>query len=174
MIMKPEEVTNYASQPTKSPTVLDGFIQPGFPVAKVFTCFFLNNCLVFVKSGSFGTNIASTMRASQGGYTSTGLITGAIGGIFDLFNDENRIKKASEVAGYSPKNMVATHKRNFMLTNEHIKSVKIKGPNFAGEIRIIIDADKTHKFRIDRQSKESAKYIEHVFNEFFPGKIQKK
>jgi len=172
--MESKELTNPMIKRTKPPTVLDGFLQPGFPMAKVFTCFFLSECIVFLKTGSFGTNMAGTMRASQGGYTSTGLITGAIGGIADLFNDEDRINKASAVAGYSPENMVAAHKRNFMLTYEQIKSVEIKGPNFAGEIRIIINADKTRKFRIDRQSRDSAKYIERVFNEFLSGKIQKK
>lgn len=161
-------------QPPMLPTVLDGFLQPGFPLAKVFTCFFLNDCLVFVKTGSFGTNMSDTMRASLGGYTSTGLIAGAIGGVVDVFTADSRIKNATQVAGYSRENMVAAHKRNFMLPYQQITLIEIKGPNFAGELKVIFHSEKIHKFRINRQSKASANYIEQVFLKFLPGKIQKK
>lgn len=172
--MEPEQATNFKSQHTMLPTVLSGFLQPEFPAARVFTSIFLNNCLVFVKTGSFGTNMAGTMQATLGGYTPTGLIAKAIGSIVDFYNAESRAKKTSDIAGFSPENMVAAHKRNFMLLFDEIKSVEIKGPNFAGEVKVVVSAGKTHKFRIDRQSKESTKYIERVFNEFLPGKIVRK
>jgi len=61
-----------------------------------------------------------------------------------------------------------------MLLYDEVEIIEIRGPNFARELRIIVNAAKIHKFRMDRQSKESAKYIERVFNEFLPGKVVKK
>ncbi len=158
----------------KPPTVLDGFTQPGFPFAKIFTCFFFNNCVVFAKTGSFGINSSGTIRGVLGGFTPTALIAGAIGLIFDMRNDQRRSNRAMEMADFNPENMVYNHKLNFMLLYDEVENVEIKGPNFARELRIVVNASKIHKFRIDRQSKESAKYIERVFNEFLPGKVVKK
>lgn len=111
------------------------------------------------------------MRGYLGGYTPDAMVTGAIGTLVDSFNDESRVSKAAEMAGYSPEDMVAAHKRNFMISYSEVESVEIKGPNFAREVRIIIQAGSRHKFRIDRQSKESANYIRKVFNEYLPGKV---
>jgi len=154
---------------TKPPTILDGLIQPHFPFARVFTCFFLKDCLVFTKTGGCGTNASGTMRSALGGFTPAAMLASAIGTIVDMFHDQSRASNAAGMAAFSPENMVASHKRNFMFSYCEIKSVEIKGPNIAGELKVIINADKTYKFRIDRQSKESANYIRRVFNEFTNG-----
>ena len=154
---------------TRPPTVIDGFIQPHFPFARVFTCFFFTDCLVFSKTGSGGTNTAGSMRSALGGYGTDAMITGGIGTIVDIVTSEKRGNKAAGLAAFSPEDMVAAHKRNFMLSYGAIQGVEMKGPNIAGELKVIITADKVHTFRIDRQSKESASYIKRVFNEFVHG-----
>ncbi|HBL75625.1 MAG: hypothetical protein A2W90_05040 [Bacteroidetes bacterium GWF2_42_66] len=171
--MHTEPINNPENTPQapKPPTIIDGMMQPGFPTAKVFTCFFLSDCLVFVKTGSFSTNMAGTMRASLGGYTGDAMIMGAIGGIADYHNQQKRMKNAVHVAGWNPEQMVAVHKRNFMLPYSAINTIELKGPNFAGEVRVIVEAGETHKFRLNRQSKASFAYCEKIFSEFLPGKV---
>lgn len=153
------------------PTILDGFIQPGFPFAKVFTCFFLDRFLVFTKTGSFGTHTAGTLRGSLGGYTPEAMVAGAIGSFVDSQSSQVRAAKAGQLAAFSPEEMLLAHKRNFLLAYDSIESVEIRGPNFVRELRITLIAANRHKFRLDHQSKESAKYIESVFNKFIPGKV---
>ncbi|MFH2094590.1 MAG: hypothetical protein ABIJ16_02725 [Bacteroidota bacterium] len=157
----------------KPPTVLDGLLQPGFP-AKVFTVFFLNDCMVFAKTGSFGTAMGSTMQASLGGFTGAGMIAGAVGGLADAGNASNRADKAAGLAGLDPQQIVAAHKNNLMVPYGALRGVELKGPNFAGELKVIVDAGSSHKFRMDKQSKASAAYVEKVFNEFLPGKVRKR
>jgi hypothetical protein len=106
-----------------------------------------------------------------GGYSPDAMVTGAIGTLVDAFNDESRGSKAAEMAGFSPEDMVAAHKRNFMISYSEVESVGIKGPNFAREVRIVIQAGSRHKFRIDRQSKESVNNIRRVFSEYLQGKV---
>lgn len=158
--------------PPEQPVILDGLVQPSFPFARVFTLFILPDCLVFTKTGSFGTNAAGTMRASLGGYSSEAMVAGAIGVLADQYNDESRRSAASVLASFSPENMVAAHKRNFMVPIEKVESLEIRGPNFAGELRIILHAGVRRKFRMDRQSKASAKYVTDLFNRFLPGKVK--
>lgn len=158
----------------KPPTALGNFLQPGFPFAKVFTAFFFGDRVVFAKIGSFGTNAAGTMQASLGGFTPTALVAGAVGAIVDSASSGTRTRRAAGLAGLDPEAMVAAHKKNFAIPYGTVKSVEIKGPNFAGEVRVTITAEKAHKFRIDRQSKDAAKYLEGVFAEFFPGKVTRK
>lgn len=153
------------------PVILDGLIQPSFPFARVFTLFFLPDCLVFTKTGSFGTNLSGTMRSSLGGFSPEAMVTGAIGALADQYNDSSRRAEASELAAFSPEKMVAAHKRNFMVPYDEVESLEIRGPNFAGEIRIIVNAVGRHKFRIDKQSKVSANYVTSLFNRFLPGKV---
>ena len=157
---------------TDQPVVLDGLVQPSFPFARVFTLFFMHDCLVFTKTGSFGTNAAGTMKGSLGGFTPEAMVAGAIGTLVDQFNDQARKSEASELAAFSPEDMVAAHRRNFMISYDEVESVEIRGPNFARELRIIITArgDK-HKFRIDKQSGSSAKYVTDLFLWFLPGKV---
>ncbi len=158
---------------TKPPTVLDGFIQPHFPFARVFTCLFLPDTMVFAKTGSIGANAGGIMRGTHVGYTLEAMVTGAIGTLVDVFTHQSRGANAVEIVAFSAENMVATYKRNFMLSYDDVENVEIKGPNFAGELRIVIySTDTRHKFRIDRQSKESAKYVRRVFEVFLPRKIQ--
>lgn len=158
----------------KPPTIFDGFVQPGFPLAKVFTCFFLRDCLVFVKTGSLSTNMGGSIRTSLGGFTGDALILGAMGSIADQHNRENRMEKAASVASWNAEQMVAAHRRNFMLRFSEIEIIRLKGPNFAGELRVIIESGKSYKFRLNNQSKNSVAYLEKVFNEFLPGKILRK
>lgn len=165
---------NAQGQQMKPPTALGNFLQPGFPFAKIFTALFFHDRVVFAKSGSGATNAAGTMQASLGGFTPTALVAGAVGSIVDSVTSDKRAERAAGLAALDPEAIVASHKKNFMLPYGAVKSVEIKGPNFAGEVKVIIVADKTHKFRIDKQSKAAAKYIEEVFAEFFPGKITRK
>lgn len=155
----------------RPPTILDGFVQPKFIFGRVFTCFFLHDCLVFVKTGSFSTDIGGNIRAALGGATSDAILLGALGSVLDQRNSEKRINKAAAVASWDAEQMVAAHKWNFRLAYNSISVVKLKGPNFAGELRIFIEAGNEYKFRLDKQSKQSAAYCEKVFNEFLPGKI---
>ena len=173
--MKSDQTPNPGdNQPQqKPPTILDGLMQPGFP-AKVFTVFFLNECMVFVKTGSYSTDMGGTMRAALGGYTGDALIMGALGSLADYRNRNSRMKNAATVAGWNPDDMVAAHKRNFMLPYNLVNKIELKGPNFAGELRVIVDTGKTQKFRVNNQSKQSALYYEKIFNEFLPGKIFKR
>lgn len=173
--MKSEEISNPDNKHSKhlAPTILDGFIQPGF-LAKVYTVFFMPDCLVFVKTGSINTDTAGSIRASLGGFTGDALILGALGSIVDARNRKKRIEKAASVASWEPEVMVAAHKRNHMLPYHSIRQVTIKGPNFAGELRIAIEAGNTYKYRVNSQSKSSALYFQKIFNEYLPGKILKK
>lgn len=155
----------------KPPTVLDGLMQPGFPV-KVFTCLFFEKCVVFCKTGSFATDSAGTMRSALGGYTGAGLIMGAVGGLIDAQTNKNRTDQAASMATIEPENIVAAHKLNFSLSYDSISRIELKGPNFAGEFRIIVYANgKSEKYRMDKQSKSTAKYIIGVFSEYIPGKV---
>ena len=106
-----------------------------------------------------------------GGYTAEAMVAGAIGKLVDLHNDQERSSRVSEMASDTSESLVAAHKLNFQLSYAAVEKVEIRGPNFAGELRIIILADRKFKFRIDRQSRGSAKYVEDVFLRFLPGKI---
>lgn len=163
--------SNNQGQNVKPPTVLGDLLQPGFPLAKVFTVFFMNDSLVFAKTGSGATNAAGTLAASLGGFTPSALIAKGIGTVIDQQTGGSRDNKSAELAAYSPEEIVAGHKRNFMIKFDDVKNIEIKGPNFAGEVKVIITADRVHKFRVDKQSKEAANYIKSVFNEFLPGKV---
>ncbi len=153
----------------KPPTVIDGLIQPGFP-AKVFSALFFDFCVVFVKSGSFGTNSSGTMRASLGGFTKEALLMGAIGTLIDGKNRESRINNTASMASNSLGVIVQAHKLNFLLLYDKIEKVEMKGPNFAGEIKLSFYANgQRHKFRLDKQSKTTLQYYYKVLNEFVPG-----
>ncbi|HPG74070.1 MAG TPA: hypothetical protein PLM49_07250 [Bacteroidales bacterium] len=146
-------------------TVLDGFIKPGFP-GKVYTAIFLDDCVVFLKTGFGSTNIAAGQRAFHGGAGLTATLMSGIGSLADQKNRENRMEKAASMASYDGDQMVAAHKHNFKLNYSDIKNTIIKGPNFAGEVRIVFEAASRNKFRVDNQSKASAKYIIDVVNYF--------
>jgi hypothetical protein len=155
----------------KPPTVIDGLIQPGIP-PKVFSVLFFENCLVFVKSGSINPNTAGSMRASLGGYTGAGMIMGAVGSIVDHQTNQSRMEHVAGMASYSPGVIAQAHKNNFLLLYNVIEKVEMKGPNFAGEIRLSVYArGEKHKFRIDNQSKSSGSYVRQVLDSFLPGKV---
>jgi len=155
----------------KPPTVVDGLVQPGLP-AKVFSVLFFENCLVFVKSGSFSPNSAGTMRTALGGYTGAGMVMGAVGNLIDYQTNKSRMEHVAGMASYSPGEIAQAHKHNFLLLYSVIEKVEMKGPNFAGEMRLSVYArGEKHKFRIDNQSKSSGSYIRQVFDSFLPGKV---
>ena len=156
---------------SRPPTVLGNFLQPGFPFAKVFSVLFMNGGMVFAKTGSGGTNAAGTLRASLGGSSPVALIASAIGTLYDTKSQDSRSAKTGQLGGQAVQDIVAADKRNFFVPFTAVKQVQVKVPHFGGEVKVIIEADKTHKFRIDRQSKESAKRIVSGFNEFLPGKV---
>ncbi len=155
----------------KPPTVIDGLVQPGIP-PKVFSVLFFENCLVFIKSGSINPNTAGSMRASLGGFTGAGLMAGAIGSIVDQNTNRSRMDHVAGLASLNPGVIAQAHKHNFLLLYNVIEKVEMKGPNFAGEIRLSVYArGEKHKFRIDNQSKASGKYIKQVLEGFLSGKI---
>ncbi len=156
---------------SKPPTVLDGLIQPGLPL-KVFSVLFFENCLVFIKSGSINPNTSGSMRASLGGYTGAGMVLGAVGSIIDGQTSQSRIDYVSGLATYSPGVIAQAHKQNFLLLYSVIERVEMKGPNFAGEVRLSFYArGEKHKFRIDNQSKASGAYIKQVLETFLQGRV---
>jgi hypothetical protein len=141
---------------------------------KVFTLLFFNNSVVFIKSGSFTTNSAGTMRAALGGYTGDGLIMGAIGTLVDDSNRKSRVNHAASLASLSPEQIVQVHKQNFLLLYDTIEKIEMKGPNFAGELKLSFYANgKRHKFRLDKQSKSTVQYYTKIFDEFVPGVLIK-
>ncbi len=158
-----------------APQVINGFVQPSFPFAKVFTFFFFSDSLVIAKTGSGSLNTAGIMKASLGGFTAAAMVAGAVGEVVD----QNKATKQADAAGElveqltsdTPASIVAAHKLNFQLPYDLIKEVKIKGPNFAGELSFCITADKQHKFRMDKQSKESARIVIDAFEQYVPGKV---
>ena len=154
------------------PVILDGLVQSSFLFARVFTLFFLQGYLVLTKTGSFGTNTYGSIRGSLGGFTPEAMVTGAIGTLADQLNEEGRRTRAFELAALSPDQMVAAHKRNFKISYEDVESVEIRGPNFAGELSIIVLAGGRYKFRMDRQSRVSAKNVKDLFLRYLQGKIK--
>ncbi len=166
-----EENINTENTGPKPPVVIDGLTQPGFP-AKVFTCLFFQDCMVFCKTGSFSTNAAGTMQASLGGFTGAALIGSAIGAIVDSASADSRSKQAASMSALDPADIVKAHKNNFIVPYNTVSNVEIKGPNFAGEVKVIVCFSGKEKFRIDRQSKASAKYIVDTFSSFLPGKVK--
>lgn len=154
----------------KPPTILSDLIQPGL-IAKIYTIFFMDDCMVFAKTGSGGTDTSGSMRAFHGGAGANALIFSGIGKIIDFHSSQQRGNAAAQYAALNPSSMVSAHKHNFMLTYNSVKMIELKGPNFAGEMKVIVTAETTHKFRVDNCSKSLADYFEKTFNEFLPGKI---
>ena len=149
------------------PTPLVGFVQSGF-FAKVYTCFFFANCLVFAKSGSFNPDTAGSMQASLGGYTEEAMIAGAIGKIFDSFISRQRNRKAMEVNCTNPESVVAAHKNNFKLDYSDISGVEITKPGWVGETKIKINATDIYKFTMKGMP---VGVLESTFKKFVPGKV---
>jgi len=132
---------------------------------------FFQDCVVFFKTGSFSANTSGTMQAALGGYTGAALIGSAIGAIVDSASADSRSKQAASMSALNPDDIVNAHKNNFKLSYSEIRNIEIKGPNFAGEVKVIVNFAKTEKFRIDRQSKATTKYLVETFSKFLPGKI---
>lgn len=160
-----------SAKPATPPTVLGNFLQPGFPFAKVFSVLLMDGVMVFAKSGSGGANAAGTLRASLGGSTPAALVAGAIGALVDAQTAESRAQKTAFLGGQAAQDILAADKRNFLIAFDAVKRVEVKGPNFAGEVKVLIDADKMHTFRIDRQSRDSAARITATLSGFLPGKV---
>lgn len=154
-----------------APRVLGSFLQPGFPFAKVFTVYFLPDRLVFAKTGTGPTNAAGSMQSALGGFTAAALAAKAVGTLVDASSEASRSANSAALGGLSADEIVAAHKLNFQLPFDAIRSVTIKGPNFAGEVKVIVSADKDHKFRIDKQSKAAAKVIADAFRETLGNKV---
>jgi hypothetical protein len=151
---------------TDSPSVLDGFVKPGF-TAKVYTCLFFKECMVFCKTGSFGPNSSGTMSTALAGNIGDSLLLGAIGSIIDSFTNRKRVNKAAELLSLSPEEIAKSNKRNVLVKYSDVKRVEIKGPNFAGELRIRIHtSDNLIKYRLDKQSESLANYTRELFSKF--------
>ena len=159
------------SQTAVSPIVLGDFIQPGFPFAKVFSVYFVDNQMVFARVGSGGTNAAGAMRASLGGSTPVAMIAGAIGALVDGETENSRSEKSSQLGSQKVDQMICADKHNFAVPFEAVSRVEIKGPNWFREVKVLIVADRQHKFRVDKQSQDSARTIFSIFQQFLPGKI---
>jgi hypothetical protein len=154
-----------------APRVLGSFLQPGFPFAKVFTVYFLADRLVFAKTGTGPTNAGGTMQAALGGFTAAALAAKAVGTLVDASSEASRDANTAMLGGLSPDAIVAAHKLNFQLPFDAVRGVTIKGPNFAGEVKVVVTADREHKFRIDKQSKASAQVIIDAFRDTLGSKV---
>lgn len=153
------------------PLVLDGFVKPGF-IARVYSLLLFPNCMVICKTGNFGANSAGSMRASMGGNVGDGAILGAIGEIFDSARRKKRMEKAASLLTKSPKEIAQSDKRNYLINYIDIDKVEVKGPNFAGEIKLrIFTPATTYKLRLDGQNKSSQKFLVKTLSEYMPGKV---
>ncbi|MDX9846644.1 MAG: hypothetical protein RBT74_06665 [Tenuifilaceae bacterium] len=153
------------------PVVLDGFVKPGF-IARVYSLLLFPSCMVICKTGNFGASSAGSMRASMGGNVGDGAILGAIGEIFDSARRNKRMEKAASLLSKSPEEIAQSDKRNFLIRHIDIDKVEVKGPNFAGEIKLRIHtSSKTYKLRLDGQNKSSQKFLVKTLSEYMPGKV---
>jgi hypothetical protein len=154
----------------KPPTILSNLAQPGFP-GKIFTLFFMNEGLVFSKTGIGSANISGTWRTFWGGAGFNATLASGIGGLFDHFLSRRRSSKAAEVAVLDSKGIVSANKHNFMLRYENVTQIKIKKPDWFGEMKIIFIADKEYKFRVHTNSDYLFNYYKKTLTEFLPGKV---
>ncbi len=153
------------------PVVLDGFIKPGF-IARVYSLLLFPSCMVICKTGNFGSNSAGSMRASLGGNVGDGAILGAIGEIFDSARRNKRMEKAASLLSKSPEEIAQSDRRNYLISYNNIDRVEVKGPNFAGEIKLRIHTPtKTYKLRMDCQNKSSQIFFVNTLVEYLPGKV---
>lgn len=167
-----EEISiNASSVNKKTPTILSDLIKPGLP-AKIFTAFFMDDRIVFAKTGSGSTNIEGTQRAFHGGFGASAAIMGGIGALMDYKRGKQRGDYAGEIASFSSEDILIADKNNFQVFYGNVSAVEVKGPNFAGELKIVVrENGNEHKFRMDKQSKDSANYIVCTFNQFIPNKV---
>ena len=167
---KPQSNSNKLNEIIKPPTILSDVMQSGL-WGRIFTIFFLEDGLVFVKTGSGTTDIAGSQRAFHGGYGATANITSGIGKLLDLSFSNKRGEAAVEVASYAPDDMVKLNKYNFKISYKNVSKVEIKKPGFIGEMKIILYADSIHKFKVNTNSEFLIKYYQDTFERFLPGKV---
>lgn len=154
----------------KPPTILSDLAQPGFP-GKIYTLFFMQDGLVFAKTGIGSTDIAGGQRAYWGGAGPKANMASAIGGLFDHFLSKRRSEKAADIAALNSAGIVSANKHNFILRYEDVTAIKIKKPGWFGQMKIIFVADKEYKFSIHTNSDYLFNYYKKTLNEFLPGKV---
>lgn len=154
----------------KPPTILSDLIKPGFP-AKIYTLFFMENALVFTKTGRGSTDISGTQRAYHGGYGVTANIASGIGKLFDSFLSNKRGERAAQLASYNSTEMVAADKYNFLIPYTKVKQVQIRKPGWLGEMKIIFIADREYKFRVNTHSDYLFNYYIKTLTGFLPDKV---
>lgn len=157
-------------QPTP-PTVLCDFLKPGFPFAGVFSVFFVDGHLLFAMTGNTGTNAAGTLRGSLGSFTPSAMIAGAVGALWDTLTGNRRTAYTVQLGSQRVKDVIAADKHNYSIPLSSVRQVQIHGPNMFGELKIMIAADKVHKFRVDKQTEASAQTIAETFDRFLAGKV---
>lgn len=162
---------NSNSSTQKPPTILSDYVKPGL-LGKIYTLFFMDDCVVFVKTGSGSTSIASGQRAFHGGAGATANIMGAFGTLLDFRNSQNRSNNAAAMASLDAASMVAAHKHNFLYKYNEIQLVEIKEPGMIGEMKVTVHANgEKNTFRISNASKSTSQYSFNIFNQFIPNKI---
>ncbi|MCK6605081.1 MAG: DUF5684 domain-containing protein [Ignavibacteriaceae bacterium] len=162
-----------ARKPEKPPTILSDLIQPGL-VGKIFTIFFKEEGMVFVKTGSGSTNASGSMRAALGGAGPAATIMSGFGKVLDMANADKRGDYLGQVGGYDVNSLLSQHKLNFYVPYGMVERVELKGPSMMGEMKVKVFAGgQEHKFRVDTRSDSIARMFFNTFNEHCPGKVIK-
>jgi hypothetical protein len=157
----------------KPPEIISGLIQPGL-IAKVFTIFFMGEGMVLVKTGSGSTDASGSMRAFHGGGGATANVMAGIGKLWDMQSAQKRGNYLEAVGGYSTDALVSADKANFLIPNDAVSRIDMKGPGWGGELKIKISTmGKEHKFRIDTRSDYLANSYFKSFAARYPGKVFK-
>lgn len=157
----------------KPPEIISGLIQPGL-IAKVFTIFFMDEGMVLVKTGSGSTDASGSMRAFHGGGGPTANVMAGIGKLWDMQSAQKRGNYLEAVGGYSTDALVSADKANFLIPDDSVTRIDLKGPGWGGELKIKISTmAKEHKFRIDTRSDYLANSYFKSFDARYPGKVFK-
>ena len=157
----------------KPPEIISGLIQPGL-IAKVFTIFFMDEGMVLVKTGSGSTNASGSMRAFHGGAGATANVMAGIGQLWDMQSAKKRGDYLESVGGYSTDALVSADKANFLIPDNTVSRIDMKGPGWGGELKIkITTMGKVHKFRIDTRSDYLANSYFKSFDARYPWKVFK-
>ncbi len=157
----------------KPPEIISGLIQPGL-IAKIFTIFFMEEGMVLVKTGSGSTDASGSMRVFHGGGGATANVMAGIGKLWDMQSAKKRGNYLEGIGGYSTDALVSADKANFLIPDNTVSRIDMKGPGWGGELKIKITTTvKEHKFRIDTRSDYLANSYFKSFDARYPGKVFK-
>lgn len=130
--------------------------------------------MVRVKTGSGSTNASGSMRAFHGGAGATANVMAGIGKLWDMQSAKKRGNYLEGIGGYSTDALVSADKANFLIPDNTVSRIDMKGPGWGGELKIkITTTAKKHKFRIDSRSDYLANSYFKSFDARYPGKVFK-